>query len=169
MGRWGKTLGSQGGPGKDAEPQAGTCFWKTCHLLLFSTLPGCHWPPSRSLGPSCPHLASGTPELRPQSQEVPKCALWPREQPLFMHLDSGPLGPPPRHAVCSLLCVPRLCAHTGGAAAPEREALIFQPGIPTQGRVSGSEAGRPLSVAKACSKIAHVPVFYFWSPLFGSS
>lgn len=79
---------------------------------------------------------------------------------------------PPYHATLGsrpLLCVPRLRAYMSGATMPEREALIIQPGIPTQGRVSGSKAGRPLSVAKAYSKIARVPVFYFWSPLFGSS
>lgn len=61
-------------------------------------------------------------ELRPQNQEAPKCALWPREQPLFMRLDSGPLGPLPRHAgipsfaVCSTLA----CIHEWGHHARKR-------------------------------------------------
>ena len=124
MGHWGEILGSQGGPGKDAEPQGGICFWKACRLLLSSTLLGSSCPPSRSLGPSCPHLASGMPELRPQNHEVPKCAWWPRVQPHSVGLDSGPLCPAPRHAGIPSFAVCSMPACTRGRSHGARKRSI---------------------------------------------
>lgn len=67
------------------------------------------------------------------------------------------------------VCVPRMCAHVGGAMVPEREVLIPRTGIPTQGSVSESAGGTALSFAKPYSKLTFVWVFYFWLHLFGSS
>ena len=122
MGHWGEILGSQGGPGKDAEPQGGVCFWKACRLLLSSTLLGSRCPPSRSLGP--PLSSSGFQDARVETPEPrgPQMCL---VAPSTTTFRGSRLWPPlPCSTLCRdpvLCCVFHACVHTWAGPRCQKE------------------------------------------------